>query len=108
MSSVAGGLPQVPLDPAASPLAAFAADLRALRESAGGPTYRAMAARTGLPAASLARTASGHVLPGVRLVRGYVSACGGDELAWIARWRALASAEHSRRRSAGQRSRPAG
>ncbi len=106
--SVAGGRPQAPLDPTSGPLACFAADLRALREAAGSPTYRVMAARTGLPAASLARTASGQVLPGVRLVRGYVAACGGDELTWIARWRALATAEHTRRRTGGRAARTPG
>jgi len=87
------------LDPGDGPLAAFAADLRALRAAAGSPTYRAMAVRSGVPVGSLARTAGGRVLPGVRLVRAYVLACDGDEPAWIARWRALANAEHARRRA---------
>ena len=97
-----GGRPQRGVDPAAGPLAAFAAELRALRTAAGSPTYRTMAARSGVAPGSLARTARGLALPGADLVRAYVLACGGDERAWIARWREMADAEHVHRRRASR------
>ena len=93
-----GGRPETQLDPRDGPLAAFAADLRALRAAAGSPTYRQMAALSGVPVGSLARAAGGRTLPGVEVVRAYVKACAGDEGRWIARWRLLATDEQARRR----------
>jgi hypothetical protein len=72
------------------PLRDFALGLRALREAAGGPTYRAMAARAGFSAAALSIAANGERLPSLEVTLAYVGACGGDMAEWERRWNGLA------------------
>ncbi|SCL29639.1 Protein of unknown function [Micromonospora nigra] len=79
-----------PLDPTAGPLQAFAADLRALRDRAGRPTYQALARRAHRSASSLSEAAGGRRLPTLDTTLAYVRALGGDEREWTARWRAVA------------------
>ncbi|WP_171165424.1 hypothetical protein [Streptomyces sp. I05A-00742] len=81
-----------PLDPGDSPLLRFAAGLRALRERAGGPTYRQLALRAHSSAASLSVAAGGRRLPSLAVTTAYVRACGGDVREWEARWHAVAAA----------------
>jgi Helix-turn-helix domain len=77
------------LDPLDGPLAAFAHDLRALREKAGHLPYRALARRAGFSASTLSVAASGKVLPSLDVTLAYVQACGGDPEPWRARWQTL-------------------
>ncbi|MER6291136.1 hypothetical protein [Streptomyces sviceus] len=65
----------------------FAYELRKLRDEAGTPTYRAMAARAGYSAPTLSAAAAGERLPTLPVLLAYVSACGGDPGEWEARWR---------------------
>ncbi|MFJ9909337.1 helix-turn-helix domain-containing protein [Streptomyces sp. NPDC101152] len=83
------GRPELPLDPAGGPLAAFADDLRALRHKAGTPSYRQLAARAHFSATALSRAASGQALPSLEVTLAFVAACDGDTRAWQARWRAV-------------------
>ncbi|MEV1120394.1 helix-turn-helix domain-containing protein [Actinosynnema sp. NPDC049800] len=71
-------------------LGEFAADLRALRERAGSPTYRRLARDAHYSAAALSEAANGRKLPSLAVTLAYVRACGGDAVAWESRWRALA------------------
>ncbi|WP_101605732.1 WD40 repeat domain-containing protein [Amycolatopsis sp. BJA-103] len=80
-----------PLGPGDDVVVRFAADLRLLREKAGGPTYRDLAARAGYSAAALSEAAGGRKLPGLAVTSAYVTACGGDLPAWEDRWRAVAA-----------------
>ncbi|WP_413755107.1 hypothetical protein [Streptomyces sp. MMBL 11-3] len=75
-----------PLDPAAGPVARFAYELRKLRQEAGGPTYREMAARSSYSAATLAQAAAGGRLPSLPVTLAYVAACGGPPTDWERRW----------------------
>ncbi|MGW0565550.1 nSTAND1 domain-containing NTPase [Streptomyces sp. NPDC003016] len=74
------------LDPDAGPAPRFAAALRALRESAGKPTYRAMAQRTRYGVTTLSQAAAGKQLPTRAVALAYVKACGGDVIEWERRW----------------------
>jgi WD40 repeat protein len=80
-----------PLDPAGGPVQQFAVELRKLRQEAGGITYRAMAARAGFSAATLAQAASGVRLPSLPVTLAYVAACGGGGKEWEQRWRQAAA-----------------
>ena len=82
--------PENQLDPDAGPIAAFACDLRALREESGYPSYRVLAKRAGFSASTLSVAASGAALPSLDVTLAYVQACGGDPEPWHKRWRALA------------------
>ncbi|TMR89426.1 WD40 repeat domain-containing protein [Nonomuraea basaltis] len=75
-----------PLDPNGGPVARFAFELRKLRQEAGGPTYRGMAARAHYSPATLAQAAAGDRLPSLPVALAYVEACGGDTAAWRTRW----------------------
>src|SRR4051794_5166889 len=76
-----------PLDPAAGPLESFAHDLRALRMSAGEPTYRQLAQLAGYSASTLSEAASGVRLPTLSVALAFVGACGGDAEEWEHRWK---------------------
>lgn len=78
------------LDPGTGPLASFAWDLRALRESAGKVPYRVLAKRAGFCASTLSVAASGAKLPSLDVTLAYVQACGGDPEIWQSRWQSLA------------------
>src|SRR5450631_546024 len=80
------GRPERPLDPASGPLPLFASQLRTLREEAGRPTYRTMAAVTNYSAAALSRAAAGERFPTLEAMLAFVCACGGDEQEWRLRW----------------------
>ncbi|MFI0982545.1 hypothetical protein ACH4SP_36750 [Streptomyces sp. NPDC021093] len=75
------------MDPTDGPVAQFAYELRKLRQEAGGPTYRAMAAMTSYSTATLAQAATGERLPSLPVVLAYVVVCGGDPVRWEERWR---------------------
>lgn len=79
------------LDPDLGPVERFASELRALRESAGGPSYRELARRAYYSVATLSQAASGHALPSLAVTLAYVRSCGGDEQAWRARWHAVSA-----------------
>ncbi|MCX5040211.1 MULTISPECIES: WD40 repeat domain-containing protein [Streptomyces] len=80
------------LDPGAGPVQRFAAELRALRESVGRPTYRTMADKVPFSVTALSQAAAGRQLPTLAVTLAYVDVCGGDAEEWERRWRA-ASAE---------------
>ncbi|MGY6655237.1 nSTAND1 domain-containing NTPase [Amycolatopsis sp. TRM77291] len=80
-----------PLGPGDDVVVSFAADLRLLREKAGGPTYRELSTRAGYSAAALSEAAGGRKLPGLAVTTAYVTACGGDVPAWEQRWRTVAA-----------------
>ncbi|KFU79721.1 WD40 repeat [Amycolatopsis lurida] len=80
-----------PLGPGDDVVVSFAADLRRLREKAGGPTYRELSSRAGYSAAALSEAAGGRKLPGLAVTAAYVTACGGDVPAWEERWRTVAA-----------------
>jgi hypothetical protein len=80
------GRPERPLDPESGPRQLFAAQLRQLREDAGRPTYRAMAAVVNYSAPALSRTAAGERFPTLDATLAFVRACGGDGPAWQLRW----------------------
>ncbi|OJF13353.1 nSTAND1 domain-containing NTPase [Couchioplanes caeruleus] len=79
--------PERPLDESEGPVAQLAAELRQLREKAGKPGYRQMAARVNYSVATLAAAASGRRLPTLEVTLAYVAACDGDLQVWERRWR---------------------
>ncbi|MFF3634264.1 hypothetical protein [Streptomyces sp. NPDC002250] len=81
-----------PLPEGDAPVVRFAAGLRELRRTAGGPPYRDLAARAHYSVATLSSAAAGRRLPSLEVTRGYVSACGGDVERWEALWHATAAA----------------
>lgn len=88
------GRPERAVDRAAGPVSEFAAELRKLRRSAGGPSYRAMARTAHYSPATLARAAGGSVLPSLDVASAYVEACGADPAVWRERWREAFDARH--------------
>ncbi|MEV5435136.1 helix-turn-helix domain-containing protein [Streptomyces sp. NPDC052682] len=96
------GRPELPVDPAAGPVQRLAHDLRELRRSAGGLSYRTMAKKAGFSVTTLAKAASGERLPSLAVLRAYVQACGADPVPWEARWaEAEALAGEERQEEAG-------
>ncbi|MFD4261129.1 WD40 repeat domain-containing protein [Streptomyces sp. NPDC058534] len=93
------------LDPGAGPVQRFAAELRALRESVGRPTYRTMADKVPFSVTALSQAAAGRQLPTLAVTLAYVDVCGGDPEEWERRWRA-ASAEAAALAAAEEESRP--
>jgi hypothetical protein len=82
-----------PLNPKAGEVERFAADLRALRERAGHPTYRSLALRAHYAVTTLSQAAAGNRLPTLDVALAYVRACGADQAAqqeWCRRWQQLA------------------
>lgn len=66
----------------------FAEQLRALRDSAGDPSFRTMAARSGrISHTTLYEAAAGLRFPSWETTREFVRACDGDEAAWRIRWK---------------------
>lgn len=78
--------PERPIDPAAGPIQAFAADLRKLRTAAGTPKYLQMARVTGRSRTALSEAAGGDHLPSWDTVAAFVLACGGNVGEWRMRW----------------------
>jgi hypothetical protein len=85
------GRPQRRLDPQTGPLQHFAAQLRQLREQAGGLSYRQLAKRAHYSATALSEAAGGDKLPSLAVTLAYVEACGGDRDEWQARWQTVAA-----------------
>ncbi|MGW0883965.1 nSTAND1 domain-containing NTPase [Streptomyces sp. NPDC002671] len=85
------GRREKPLDPGAGAVQRFAYALRTLRDEAGTPTYRAMAARAGYSGPTLSAAAAGERLPTLPVLRAYVTACGGDTEDWERRWHTAAA-----------------
>ncbi len=65
----------------------LAYDLRLLREKAGKPPYREMAARVGYSTTALSQAAAGDQLPSLALVRAYAQVLDADPDEWERRWR---------------------
>ncbi|MGC9497717.1 WD40 repeat domain-containing protein [Streptomyces sp. WG7] len=93
------------LDPGAGPVQRFAAELRALRESVGRPTYRTMAEKVPFSVTALSQAAAGRQLPTLAVTLAYVDVCGGDPREWERRWRE-ASAEAAALAAADEGARP--
>ncbi|MDX3454012.1 hypothetical protein PV396_19015 [Streptomyces sp. ME02-8801-2C] len=101
------GRPERPVDPQAGPVQRFAHELRELRRTAGGPSYRRMAETGGFSAATLSEAARGERLPSLAVVQGYVRACGGDPGEWEPRWKdAETEAASAAREEDGETSAP--
>ncbi|MFG1994980.1 hypothetical protein ACGFJ7_33895 [Actinoplanes sp. NPDC048988] len=79
--------PERPLDGRGGPVEELAAELRLLRDKAGKPGYRQMAARVNYSVATLSAAASGRRLPTLEVTLAYVAACDGDPGDWERRWR---------------------
>ncbi|MFF0574749.1 nSTAND1 domain-containing NTPase [Streptosporangium saharense] len=88
-----GALPrgERPLDEGDSALLRFAAELRELRERAGGPPYRLLARRAHYSVATLSGAAAGRKLPSLAVTLAYVDACGGDGAWWERHWHEVAA-----------------
>ncbi|GGP71857.1 nSTAND1 domain-containing NTPase [Saccharothrix coeruleofusca] len=80
-----------PLDVGDSPLLRFAADLRSLRDKAGGHSYRQLGARAHYSATTLSDAAGGRKLPSLAVTLAYVRACEGDVAEWEDRWHRVAA-----------------
>ncbi|HEY0499674.1 MAG TPA: helix-turn-helix domain-containing protein [Kutzneria sp.] len=85
-----------PLEPDGSALTEFAAELRKLRERAGRPTYRELAARAHFSSTTLSDAAGGKRLPSLAVTLAYVRGCGGDVAEWEQRWHAVRAASEIR------------
>ena len=83
--------PERPLDPATSAVAVFANRLRQLRQDAGSPSYRSMAAHTHFAASTLSEAAAGRRMPTLEVTLAYVQACGGDPHEWQQLWQTTAT-----------------
>lgn len=79
-----------PIEQDAGLLSQFATGLRALRASAGNPTYRELATRAHYSASTLSEAASGRKLPTLTVTLAYVRACAGPVDEWDQRWRHIA------------------
>ncbi|WP_433271897.1 XRE family transcriptional regulator [Actinosynnema sp. CS-041913] len=79
------------MDVGDSPLLKFAADLRSLRDKAGGYSYRQLGARAHYSATTLSDAAGGRKLPSLAVTLAYVRACEGDEAEWEDRWHQVAA-----------------
>ncbi|MFK0111004.1 hypothetical protein [Streptomyces sp. NPDC091217] len=81
------GRPERPVDPQDGPVQWLAHELRELRRSAGGPSYRTMAKTAGFSATTLSQAAAGERLPSLAVVQGYARACGADPGHWARKWK---------------------
>ena len=82
--------PEIPIDSHTGPQAAFAVELRQLRELAG-VTYRELAQRAHYSYGALCAAARGHRLPTWQVTKAFVEGCGEDPQKWEARWKAVAT-----------------
>ncbi|MET9626373.1 helix-turn-helix domain-containing protein [Lentzea sp. NPDC006480] len=80
-----------PLDSEETELGSFAADLRKLRDKAGKPSYRALAARAHYSVATLSDAASGKKLLTLAATLAHVRVCDGDDQERERRRRAIAA-----------------
>src|ERR1043165_6187270 len=86
---VAMGRRERELSPGGGLAVRLAAELRALRREAGGPSYREMASRVYFSRSALAEAAAGRSLPSLPVLLAFVQACGGDPEPWEERWHVL-------------------
>ncbi|WP_412751016.1 hypothetical protein [Krasilnikovia sp. M28-CT-15] len=77
------------VDPEAGPVQRFAWELRQVREAAGRPSYRVLAARVHYSASMLSEAAAGLSVPSLAVTLAYVQGCGGDPAEWERRWHTL-------------------
>jgi len=77
---------------ASSAKAAFAGELRLMRERAGSPSFRELARRAHFSVSTLAEATAGRRLPSEQVVRAFAAACGEDPDSWAAR---LAAVHHT-------------
>ncbi|MFJ2608742.1 helix-turn-helix domain-containing protein [Streptomyces sp. NPDC087425] len=84
------GRPERPIDPEAGPVQRLACELRALRRSAGSPSYRAMSQLADVSVTALSQAAAGERLPSAAVVRAYARACGAEPDDWERRLKAVA------------------
>ncbi|KPH97280.1 WD-40 repeat-containing protein [Actinobacteria bacterium OK074] len=80
-----------PLEDDGGELTRFAADLRRLREKAGSPPYRRLAATAHYSVSTLADAAGGRRLPSLPVTLAYVRACGAEPGPWETRWHELSA-----------------
>lgn len=97
--------PERPLDAAQDAVQHFAAELRELRRSAGGITYRQLAERSGYAVSTVSEAAGGRRLPTLDVALAYAVACGGDGEEWAAKWHAASLAATEMRSSGCEESR---
>lgn len=83
--------PERALDDEDATLARFALRLRALRDSAGRPSYRTLAETTDYSVTTLSEAAGGRYLPTLAVTLAYVKACSGDVDEWEQTWHRVAS-----------------
>lgn len=83
--------PERKLDDGQSPLTRFALELRALRDSAGPPSYRTLAELTNYSVSTLSEAAAGRTLPTLAVTLAYVDACSGDVAEWEQKWHRVAA-----------------
>ncbi len=89
LGAIVAGRPEKAVEHTGQPRAAeLARRLRELRDRAGTPSYRVMAARVHYSASTLAAAASGRRMPTDEVLAAYVTACGEDPAAWLAEFRA--------------------
>jgi hypothetical protein len=84
------GRPERPLAASSGLIPAFTHDLRVLRHRAGNPSYRELAGKAPFSPSVLSSAADGRRLPTLAVTLAFVSACGGDVMAWERRWREIA------------------
>jgi hypothetical protein len=87
-----GGRPERELDLSGGPIPAFAAQLRALREQAGRPSYRDLARKACYSRTALSQAAAGRELPSLAVTLAFVRACDGPVEVWRRRWQGTAAA----------------
>jgi len=76
-------------DEPVGPIREFAEELQKLRTTAGTPSFRKMAARSGsISHTTLHEAATGLRFPSWETTREFVRVCGGDEASWRVRWTA--------------------
>jgi TPR repeat protein len=77
----------MPADPASGPVAAFAHELRALRDAMGAaaPTVDEISERKKVPRSTLYAALDGNRLPRREVVAALVRSWGGDEVTWMAK-----------------------
>ncbi|SDW36505.1 WD40 repeat [Amycolatopsis xylanica] len=98
--------PENPIHDVHGELTAFAADLRRLRERAGSPTYRSLAARSGYSATALSQAAAGRKLPTLAVTLAFVTACEGDPADWEFCWREVSDVLSDKGTTASQDAAP--
>ncbi|MFF3307937.1 helix-turn-helix domain-containing protein [Streptomyces sp. NPDC002952] len=81
------GRPETRIDPSEGPLQSFAYELRAIRRSAGNPSYRELASRANYSGTTLSEAARGLSLPSLEVTLAYVAACEGDVVFWRRYWK---------------------